>query len=196
ALTQVTLTDPVDAIRMNFPAVTLKLQTGWSLDLLERVRSGTLDAAVVLLPAEEQMPEGLMGEEAGKERLVIVAPRHGRPARVRQISDLAGVPWILSPEGCSTRARLRRSLLKAGVDLHVAVETYNYELQLSLVAKNRGLGFVPERILKRSRSRNRLRTLRVAGLEFPLTIWTAQRQPVTGFQPVVAELNSMLSQRL
>src|SRR5579862_9420425 len=39
ALAELTLTDPVDAIRRKFPKITLRLQTGWSPDLLERVRS-------------------------------------------------------------------------------------------------------------------------------------------------------------
>jgi DNA-binding transcriptional LysR family regulator len=77
------------------------------------------------------------------------------------------VQWILNPEGCAARAALRRVLLRANVDMIVAVEAYNYELQLGLVSQNRGLSLVPERILKHSRMRSRLRVLRVDGLGFP-----------------------------
>ena len=196
ALTEITLTDPVDAIRRDFPQIALRIQTGWSLDLIERVRSGSLDAAVILVPSDESLPAGVIGEIAGREQLVIVAPRGGKRPRVSALSDLDEVQWILSPEGCGTRVRLRRSLLRAGIDMRVSIETYNYELQLSLVARNCGLGFVPERILNRSRSRSALRMLRVPGLEFPLTIWTAYRQPLTGFEPVMAELNRELARKL
>jgi DNA-binding transcriptional LysR family regulator len=68
----------------------------------------------------------------------------------------AGVQWILNPEGCAARAALRRSLLGANVDMVVAVESYNYDLQLALVAQGRGLSLVPERILTRSRFSGRL----------------------------------------
>jgi len=78
----------------------------------------------------------------------------------------------------------------------VAVETYNYQLQLALVAQNRGLGLVPERILRRSRHRSRLRVLGVAGLEFPLVVWLVYREPLAGFERVVEELAGALSQRL
>src|SRR5512144_1816240 len=44
ALTEVTLTEPVDRLRRAFPRVSLSLGTGWSRDLLERVRAGALDA--------------------------------------------------------------------------------------------------------------------------------------------------------
>src|ERR1051326_2461792 len=53
ALTEFTLTGPVGKIRRKFPNVSLRLTTGWSRELLERVRSGTLDAAVILLPEGE-----------------------------------------------------------------------------------------------------------------------------------------------
>jgi len=106
------------------------------------------------------------------------------------------VQWILNPEGCAARAALRRVLLRANVDMIVAVEAYNYELQLGLVSQNRGLSLVPERILEHSRMRSRLRVLRVDGLEFPLTIWTVHRQPLLGFDGVVAELSRVLIERL
>jgi DNA-binding transcriptional LysR family regulator len=196
ALTELTLTEPVDAVRRDFPKTVLRLQTGWSLDLLERVRSGALDASVILLPSGESLPPGLTGQIDGKERLVVVAPRLGNRRRIQAISDLSGVQWILTPEGCAERARLRKSLQRAGVEMSVSVETYNYELQLSLVARNCGLSLVPERVLNRSKFRSRLRILRVAGLEFPLTIWTVHRLPLTGFEPVMAELNRVLTLRL
>ena len=52
------------------------------------------------------------------------------------------VQWILNPEGFAARATLRRTLLRANGDVVVAIGTYNYELQLALVAEQRGLGLV------------------------------------------------------
>jgi DNA-binding transcriptional LysR family regulator len=106
------------------------------------------------------------------------------------------VQWILNPEGCAARAALRSTLLRANVDMVVAIEAYNYELQLALVAQNRGLSLVPERILKRSRLRSRLRALRVSGLDFPLTIWMVHRQPFVGLDRVIVELGRVLAERL
>jgi DNA-binding transcriptional LysR family regulator len=83
-------------------------------------------------------------------------------------------------------------LLQANVDMVVAVESYTYELQLALVAQGRGLSLVPEHILRRSRLRPRLRTLRISGLDFPLTVWMVFREPFTGFEPVIAELSRAL----
>jgi DNA-binding transcriptional LysR family regulator len=76
--------------------------------------------------------------------------------------------------------------------LRVGVETYNYELQMALVARARALGLVPTRLLARSASRQQLCTLRVRGLEFPMTIWM-----ITGMlAPPLAQPLSTLSQAL
>lgn len=196
ALTELTLTEPVGQVRRKFPNIAPCLRTGWSRELLERVRSRGLDAAVLLLPEGEQLPAEVVGKQLGKERLVLITSRREDHPAARKIQDLAGAQWILNPEGCAARAALRRALLRANIDMVVAVEAYNYELQLALVAQNRGLSLVPERILTRSRLRSRLRVLRVPDLNFPLTIWTVHRQPFLGLDPVVAELNRVLIERL
>ena len=138
----------------------------------------------------------MVGKQIGKERLVLITSRLKNHPPTRRIQDLAGVQWILNPEGCAARAALRSTLLRANVDMVVAIEAYNYELQLALVAQNRGLSLVPERILKRSRLRSRLRALRVSGLDFPLTIWMVHRQPFVGLGRVIVELGRVLAERL
>jgi DNA-binding transcriptional LysR family regulator len=196
ALTEVTLTDPLDRVRRAFPRLALRISTGWSRELLERVRAGALDAAVVLLPEGERLPGGVDGTPVGRERLVVVGPRRGRLPRGTRITDLDGVGWILNPEGCAARAGLQRALLNANVNLRVAVETYTYELQLALVARQRGLSLVPARILARSRFRSRLRARRIPGLDFPLTIWTVSGRATTGLDAVLGELNRKLIEKL
>jgi DNA-binding transcriptional LysR family regulator len=196
ALTEFTLTEPVGEIRRKFPHLAMRLSTGWSREILERVRSGALDAAVILLADGESLPVEVTGKQIAKERLVVVASRQHGPRRTRNIKNLANVQWILNPEGCAARAGLRRALLQADIDMIVAVETYNYELQLALVAQNRGLSLVPERILSRSEQRSNLRVLHVAGLEFPLVVWVVYRAPLAGLDRVVAELCRSLNEKL
>jgi DNA-binding transcriptional LysR family regulator len=195
ALTEVTLTKPVAEVGRMFPNLALRLRTGWSRDLLELVRTRVVDAAVILLPEGEHLPPGVAGREIGKDRLVLVSARaKGRP-RPGRLRDLAGVQWILNPAGCAARAGLRRLLLQANIDMVVAVESYNYELQLALVSQGRGLSLVPEHILTRSRLRPQLRRLRISGLDFPLAVWMVFREPFTGFEPVIAELSRVLEER-
>jgi DNA-binding transcriptional LysR family regulator len=196
ALTEFTLTDPAGELRRKFPHLVLRLSTGWSREVLERLRSGALDAGVILLAEGESLPSGIKGTQIAKERLLVVASRQHGQGRPRKIQDLAGAKWILNPEGCAARAGLRRALLQADTDMTVTVEAYNYELQLELVARDRGLSLVPERILDRSRKRSRLKVLHVPGLDFPLVVWLVCRETLAAFDPVVGELVRGLSQKL
>lgn len=195
ALTEVTLTEPVDRVRRAFPRVTLCLSTGWSRDLLERVRAQALDGSIVLLPDSERLPAGLAATRLGHESLVVVGPRRGRPGPL-ELAALSDVGWILNPEGCAARALLQRTLLAANLRMRVAVETYTYELQLALVARERGLGLVPARILARSPLRSRLRVRRIPGLDFPLTIWAVRGRATPDLEPVFGALDRALIDRL
>lgn len=196
ALTEVALTDPVDRLRRAFPRIALSLATGWSRELLERVRRGSLDAAVILLAEGERLPGGLDATRLGRERLVVVEPRRAGVARAGGLSSLDGAGWVLNPEGYAARAMLQRALHSARVRMRVAVETYTYELQLALVARHRGLGLVPARILARSPSRARLRVRRVRGLDFPLTIWAVRRDTAPDLIPLFRTLDLALIDRL
>jgi DNA-binding transcriptional LysR family regulator len=55
-------------------------------------------------------------------------------------------PYCSGPRGCAARAALRRALMRASIEMVVAVEPYTYELQLALVSQNQGFSLVPERI--------------------------------------------------
>jgi DNA-binding transcriptional LysR family regulator len=173
----------------------LRLATGWSQDLVELVRTGALDAAIVLLPEADRLPADVLATAVGKDRLVILGARNEHDRRVRRIKDLDGVQWILNPEGCGARGILRRSLARAAVDVVAAVESYNYELQLLLASQGRGLTLAPERIFQASRLRRRLQIVRVAGLHFPFTIWSVQR-PSAELEPLFAKLNVLLTAAL
>jgi DNA-binding transcriptional LysR family regulator len=196
ALTEVTLTQPVERVQRRFPYVALCLSTGWTRDLLERVRARTLDGAVILLPDDERMPAGVDATRLGRERLVIVGPRDGNTPRFDGMASLGDVGWILNPEGCAARALLQRALLAAGVRMRVAVETYTYDLQLALVARQRGWSLVPARILARSPLRSRLRVRRIHQLDFPLTIWAVRSPATPDLDAVWSELHQALTERL
>jgi DNA-binding transcriptional LysR family regulator len=173
ALTEFTLVSPVDRARAEFPRIGFLLSTGWSRDLVPMVRTGHLDAAFVLLPADEGIPHGVSGEELATERLVAVAARRG--LRPRTLRDLDGAEWILNPQGCAARAALLDVLRKAQVRARISVETYTYETQFALVSRGRGLGLAPERLLQASRWRAGLRRLELDELQFPLRIWVLHR---------------------
>jgi DNA-binding transcriptional LysR family regulator len=147
------------------------------------------------LPEEEKLPAGIDGHVLAKEQLLIVAPRSWRSASAT-VREIAEAGWILNPEGCAARAWLQRELARAGRPLRVGVEAYNYDLQMSLVARGRGLGLVPKRLLAASPVRKQLRTLSVRSLEFPMTIWTVTRDLAAGLKSPLDSLNRGLARRL
>jgi DNA-binding transcriptional LysR family regulator len=173
ALTEFALVSPLLLAREEFPRVAFLLSTGWSPDLVPMVRTGHLDAAFVLLSADEAAPRGVSCHQVATERLVAVAARRG--TRPRTVRDLEGAEWILNPPGCAGRAALLEVLRKAQVRARISVETYTYETQLALVSRGRGLGLVPERLLYASRYRGELRRLGLPELHFPLRIWALHR---------------------
>ncbi len=195
ALTELALQEPVDEMRLAFPTVALRLFTGWSREIVERVRSGALDAGVVLLPERESLPAGVEGAALATEPLCVIGARAWK-TRTWSLKDAAEAGWILNPEGCAARAGLQRALSRAGYSLRVGVETYNYDLQMSLVSRGRGLGLVPERLLGRSPRRRDLSRLTVRGLQFPMVIWLVTGELSAPLEPALEMLAKVLREKL
>lgn len=173
ALTEFALVEPVGCVRRELPRIALRLATGWSRDLTAMVRTGHLDAAFVLWPAAEPAPRGVESRALADERLIAVAARSR--TRPTQLRALDGADWILNPEGCAARAMVLDILRRAQVAGRVVVETYTYETQLALVARDRGLGMVPARLLAASRHRHEIRPLGLPELEIPMQVWALHR---------------------
>jgi DNA-binding transcriptional LysR family regulator len=195
ALGEIVLTEPIRVVRGAFPRVGFRLTTGWSLDLLEHVRTGALDAAIILLPGTDRVPLEVLGTSVGKERLVILGPLSLIGRRARCVRDLGGAQWILNPQGCGARAALRRALARSDLNLVVAIESYNYDIQLLLTSQGQGLTLVPERIFQSSPLRSRLQVIKVTGLHFPFTIWSVHG-PSAELEPLVSKLNVLVATAL
>ncbi|HWL85580.1 MAG TPA: LysR family transcriptional regulator [Polyangiaceae bacterium] len=196
ALTEFALLSPVDHLRHERPDVRLVLATGWSHDLLRRLKAGRLDAAVVLLDAREKLGVGLAGTVLATEHLVPIAPRPSLVRSARRIADYRDSNWILNPEGCAARAALEQAFHRSGTPMRVIVETYTYDLQLALVAQGRGYGLVPARLLAESPYRADVESL---SLEFPgqkLRIWMATRSLPPSLESAVATFGAALERGL
>jgi DNA-binding transcriptional LysR family regulator len=174
ALTEIALFESIEEMRRKFPALTLRLYTGWSRDLLARLKAGAVDVALIYLPEDDSPPAGVDGAVIAAEEVAIIAPRSWRN-RKWAVRDLADASWVLNPEGCAARAWLQREMAKRGLPLRIGVEAYSYDLQLSLVARRQGLGLAPAHILARSASRSQLSAIPVAGLKRSLTSWLLSR---------------------
>jgi DNA-binding transcriptional LysR family regulator len=195
ALTELVLVEPMDVLAQAWPNVRWQVSTGWSQDLLARLKAGALDAACVLLPEGQPIPPGLTGHVLGSEEVVVVAPR-AWARRLTTPAQVARCGWVLNPEGCAARAWLRRALGRRDAPLEVRVDAYSYELQMALVARGRALGLVPRRLLERSASRRKVSALRIRGLRFPFTVWMVTGDETPRLPGALTALGEALAKHL
>lgn len=189
-LSQLVLNEPLDSLRRQFPGLVFQVSSGWSNDLLKDVESNAQNAAVVLSASTGEPATALPLTRVGSDRLMVVAPAGSSlPPRAR-LAELAGQGWVLHPDGCSYRSALKRALAQTGSPFIVAVEAFDQELQLSLVARGNGLGVVPSCLLRHSAFQDRLRCIEVPELDYRLAVWIARGRFIGSLAAVVDALEA------
>jgi DNA-binding transcriptional LysR family regulator len=141
------------------PGVDITLGTDTSAALIERVRSGHLDLAIVSVGSDER-PANLAIETATDEAIEAVVGRGdawwGR--RSIRVTDLADRPLIALPIGTGIRHTLEEACAAAGVSARVALEAGNPVELADLAERGLGVAIVPESV---SRSRPGLHALSI-----------------------------------
>lgn len=149
--------------RRRQPRIDVKLTTGPTAQLLERIRSGALDAGLLTLPVEGadlvQVP--VMREEL----LLVLYPSH-RLAGRRRITpqDLQKQSWVLFERGSSTRRVIDGMFESHGIHPRIVMETENVEILKALTMIGMGLTILPYQSLAREARRGTLRVRRVEGV--------------------------------
>ncbi|MGE0116913.1 MAG: LysR family transcriptional regulator [Dongiaceae bacterium] len=180
-----TSVDPLVRLRQIYPRLDLQVTSDWSTVMFDEVRAGRLDAAVGVWPNGSGSPGGLNARVFGADRLVVVAPRGESIGGRVHLAKLGSRSWILNPDGCGFRAKLRTALMKAGESLNVGIETPRFELQLDLVSHGLGIGLVPQRALRRSPRRQALQTIQVTGLNLDIRYMVVDAGLAANLMPVV-----------
>ena len=195
-LSQLVLNEPLDALRRGFPSLLFEVSSDWSGDLVKDVESNAMNAAVVLSSNNAEPASSAPVRKVGQDRLLVVAAKDSPlPARV-PIAELGRHGWVVHPEGCSYRTAVRRALAQAGAPFTVAVEAFDQELLLSLVARGNGLGLAPTCLLRHSAYRDRLRSIEVPGFDYRLAVWIARGRFIGSLAPVVDALEGALRDML
>ncbi len=136
------------AFRRANPDVELHLVVGPSGELLEALRSGDLDLAVVVEPSAPD--PSLELEALLDEPLVVVAPE-GRT--VGPAAEWG--PWVLFPSGSHTRDVIERRLRAVGAPVHVVAESHQPEVLREMARLGVGWTVLPEaQVISRSRRRS------------------------------------------
>ncbi len=165
------LLEPIKTLGRLYPKLRLRASARWSSILVERMRRGELDAAVVLLAQEVDLPTGLQGECIGTEELVVLASKEIKFPKRTTLTDLKQYMWILNPDGCIRRDKLRRALQRQNIPFKLLVEADGFTLQLSLIEQKLGIGLTVPRGFTASSFRDRLQMVRVKDFLPKLNIW-------------------------
>jgi DNA-binding transcriptional LysR family regulator len=132
------------------PGLSIQISSGWSTNMIDRLKANELDGAIVVLPGTTQFAPELSATRLGELRMVVVARKGAVPADAQHLADLGGMGWVLNPEGCGFRDSLLSAFRDRGMPLQVNVGAFGTEQKLGLVAHGVGLGFVPDCMLAAS----------------------------------------------
>ena len=177
----------LDTIRENHPQLPLQLVGGGSIELRKQVAEGMLDAAIAMARPDRPLDDH-GAEELGVERVCIVGGKGlGLKGPVR-LAELGGLPWVINPDGCGFRAQLDRAMAQSGHALEVAAETWGTALQLALIARNGGLGLMPERLIAESSHRAALKIVEVGDFQSRLAVWMVRGATLGGMAGAVDDV--------
>ena len=191
-LSQLVLNEPLDVLRREFPSLVFDVSSDWSGDLVKDVESNAMNAAVVLSSNTSEPAATAPIRKVGQDRLLVVTAVDSPLPASAPVADLAAHGWVVHPEGCSYRSAIRRALAQSGAPFNVAVEAFDQELLLSLVARGNGLGLVPTCLLRHSAYRDRLRSIEVPDFDYRLAVWIVRGRFIGSLAAVVDTLESAL----
>ncbi len=175
SLADLALAKVADQLKRAFPRLTVRFRIAWSDALMEGMRTGALDAAIVYQPHESPLPAGVVAQRLTTISLLFAAPRERRLRPIVELADISRQRWVLNPQGCAFRAAVTSMLDEAAAPLNLAVEVQGVDRQLSLVARGAGLGCVPAQVVRRSQFRSSLTPFRIRNHEFALPVWAIHR---------------------
>jgi DNA-binding transcriptional LysR family regulator len=130
------------------PHVDITLGAANSDALIEGIRTGQLDAAIVSVGSE--LPSGLAGVVVTDQPIVAAValddPWHTR--RALRLAELAGRAVIALPVGTGIRHQFDGACAADGVDVHVAFEASTPQALADLAARGLGVAVLPQAMVR------------------------------------------------
>lgn len=130
------------AYHQRYPDVSLTLTSGVTSDIVERVRSGTLAAALVDGPIAY---DELNGCATFPEQLVLISALTHAP--ISHPRDLGDAALLALPAGCSYRQKLDNWFHQAGMAPGAIIDAPGYASLLASVAGGAGVALLPRSVL-------------------------------------------------
>jgi len=147
------------------PELEVQLREGPGPDLLDALRDGEIDLALVVTPLPESKGDSIDLAPCLASEVALLVPDGGVPARRRslRIEELAGRRVVALQRGSGFRRHVESIFAAAGLEFRPAVEVGNLSLVRRFVAAGLGVAPVPAVAFSpRDRFRG-VRTLRFTG---------------------------------
>jgi len=143
-------TDLVEDFRRSHPDVRVRIVGQNSFDTAEAIRSGELEAGLVVLPIDDH---GLAVRPAMRDEVLYVSTDPERLKRPMTIARLAAAPLILSEASWGAQDPTRRQLSelaqREGVAIDPQIDVEDVEVALELAARGFGDTIAPRGMLRR-----------------------------------------------
>ena len=140
-------------MRRRFPHARLALIGQNSLDAMDRVRRGQLEAALVALPIDDNT---LQVRPVVRDEIVYVSADGSRVTGAKTPTDLAAASLVLSEvtwgDNDFTRRQLKHAVQSAGGTLHAAIEVENVETALEVAAMGLADAITARSVLRRQQA--------------------------------------------
>lgn len=163
----------IGALRREHPEVVVQLRQTPAEEIIDAVRDGTVDLAVVALTGRLR---GLTSVPLTRDRMVVLAgPRCDLPDAPVTLTDLAGHPFVDFAPGWAIRQEVDRAFRAAGADRISAFETNDILAAGELVRADLGVTIVPTSLAARFPD---LRSVPIAGQAPAWTIGVVHRRDV------------------
>jgi len=155
--------DLLKEYRRKHPGVEVKLTTGGTPQLIERVRAGALDVALLTLPVEGA---DLMQVQVMREELLLATHPSHPLARQRRLAaaDLDGKPCVLFEAGSRTRRVIDEMFAREQIQPRIVMETENVEILKALTSAGMGMTIVPYQAIVREVRAGQLKCRRIDGV--------------------------------
>lgn len=144
------LPDGLIAVRRRYPGITIKVETGLSGVLLDHVKSGSLDAAIITEPKE--LPPGLRSEVLVRESLALVSAMETSGERLT-LNDVMKLPFIRFNRRAGVGQIIEAYLAKKGLHPDESMELDSLEAIVGMVERGLGISIVPTGVVERFRKR-------------------------------------------
>lgn len=148
----------VAALRARYPGLSLRIDMSLTRALIERLRDGRLDVAII---AGELTEPGFRAESLGHDEFAWMAsPRLGVPRRVLRPADLQAWPILSLSEDSFHYPVIERWFRDAGTFYRSAASCNNMEVIAELTAAGLGVSLLPRACYRAELAARRLVVLR------------------------------------